>query len=252
MMVSLYGVLGARSAPHVNAVSMTTEFGMKGALSRTSMVRSAWGSPTLYPNSSSLQVISPSIARVWIEEQLSRVEPVDLTGLPRPIDSIAIADSGAGLRQVDVPDVLGLLADRNARLTTVLVEETQLDAGCVFGEQREVHARAIPDGTERIGVAGSQAGRRHDDDSFLTAWAGRRAASRRAMDSASGRRSRSSSGTGRASDQFGHSFTVPGMLGRSLTASASSRVAVTTTDLASASRSWARSMTRAAGASARA
>src|SRR5207245_1345498 len=39
--------------------------GMKGALSRSSQPRSARGSPTLYPNSSSLQVISPSIARAY-------------------------------------------------------------------------------------------------------------------------------------------------------------------------------------------
>src|SRR5262249_7079538 len=162
------------------------------------------------------------------------VEPVVLAGLPRSLDSIPVADSGAGLRQVGVPDVLGLLANRNPRLATLLVEETELDAGRVLGEQGEGHAGAIPGGTERMGLARSQAGR-HDDDSFFTTPAGRRAASRRAIDSANGRRSRSSIGKGSASDQLGHSFSVPGMLGRSLTARASSSVAVTTTDPASAS-----------------
>jgi len=57
---------------------------------------------------------------------------VALMGLPRPLDSIAIPDSGARLWQVDVPDVLGLLPDRNARLATLLVEETELDAGRVL------------------------------------------------------------------------------------------------------------------------
>jgi hypothetical protein len=71
-------------------------------------------------------------ARVRIEEQLGRIEPVALMGLPRSPDSVAKADSGAGLRQVDVPDVLGLLADRNARLATLLVDETELDAGRVL------------------------------------------------------------------------------------------------------------------------
>jgi len=54
---------------------------------------------------------------------------------------------------------------------------------------------------------------------------------------ARGRRwvSRSSSGAGRASDQLGHSVRVPGMLGRSGTAQASSSVAVRTFDGASPS-----------------
>ena len=52
-----------------------------------------------------------------------------------------------------------------------------------------------------------------------------------------------SSGTGRASDQFGQPSVVPGMFGRSRTPRASSRDAVTTTLAASASSRWAATIT---------
>ena len=59
--------------------------------------------------------------------------------------------------QVAVPDLVGFLRKRQPpRLDSRFrrIEQAQLHERCVFGEQREVHALAIPSRAERRGFAG--------------------------------------------------------------------------------------------------
>src|SRR5262249_27295762 len=175
-------------------------------------------------------------ARVRIEEELGRVEAVALRRLPRAVDAIAVAEPRPHSGQVDVPDLTCLFGHRNARLSSVLVEHAELHAARVLGEEREVDAGAIPGGAGRIGMAGLGTSRAHRRGSFSTADGRRLARNRRAIDRGNGWRWMSPSGAGRASDQFGHSLTVPGIFGRSWTARASSSVALTTTQPPSARR----------------
>jgi hypothetical protein len=93
-------------------------------------------------------------SRVGIEQELGGVEAVAGGGLPGALHAIAVADARPRLRQVDVPDVLGLLGHGDARLAAV-VEQAELDGLRVLGEESEVHARAVPGRAERIGPAWS-------------------------------------------------------------------------------------------------
>ena len=65
-----------------------------------------------------------------------------LTGLPGPLDPIAIALARADFREIDVPDLIRVLEERDARRLRppVLIEQAQLHAGGVLGEEGEVHA----------------------------------------------------------------------------------------------------------------
>ena len=105
---------------------------------------------------------------VRVEQQLGRVAPQALGGLPRSVDPVAVALAGADVGEVDVPAVavdLGqldpLLFDRavvpgvaGAAVGAVVVaEQAQLDTVGDAGEQREIGARAVVVGAERVRVA---------------------------------------------------------------------------------------------------
>jgi len=93
-------------------------------------------------------------AGIGIEEQLRGVEPVPARGLPRSVHTISIARPRPRVRQIDVPDVVGVLHNRYTGLLPVVVEEAKLHAGRVLGEQGEVDARAVPDRAKRIRSTG--------------------------------------------------------------------------------------------------
>ena len=72
------------------------------------------------------------------------------------MDAIAVELPGAHVGQVAVPHLIGALAQHDlVRLDRVVfaVEQAQLDAGRVLGEDREVDALAVPSCAEWIGLA---------------------------------------------------------------------------------------------------
>ena len=77
-----------------------------------------------------------------------------LSGDERTVHTVAIQLAGPDVGQITVPDHVGLLGQRNhQRLGFRLgrIEQAQLYASRMFGEQREVDADAIPGGTEWVG-----------------------------------------------------------------------------------------------------
>jgi len=92
--------------------------------------------------------------RVRIEEELGGIESVPGRRFERPVHPIPIAETGTRRRKVHVPHLVRALRHRHATLAVVFVVETELDAGGVLGEEREVDAGAVPRRAERIGVAG--------------------------------------------------------------------------------------------------
>src|SRR5437763_10530907 len=64
-------------------------------------------------------------------------------------DPEAVALTGADLGQVAVPGERGALAHRDPRLVVLLVEQAELDAGGVLGEQGEVRAAPVPGRAQR-------------------------------------------------------------------------------------------------------
>src|SRR6185436_9145920 len=116
---------GGRSSPQVNAESTTAASGAHLALSRPSRDKSASGSPTRYPNSSSLHATSRTT-------DLAYGSRSSLLGLLRHHDPGGLP---LGLRGV---------------------EEAELDLGRMLREEGEVHAGAVPNGPEGVRPA------RHD------------------------------------------------------------------------------------------
>jgi hypothetical protein len=93
---------------------------------------------------------------VRVEQQFGGVEAMPLAGLPRTGDAVAVPLSRTDLRQIDVPDVIRVLNQGDARRLGELgpVEQAQLHAGGVLGEEGEVDAGAVPGRAERIRLAG--------------------------------------------------------------------------------------------------
>ncbi len=87
--------------------------------------------------------------RVGVDEQLGGVEPVPLLRRVRAVDAVAVALAGADPRHVAVPVPGGALGELDARLRVVAVEQAELDALGVLGEEREVRPVAVPRGAER-------------------------------------------------------------------------------------------------------
>src|SRR3546814_147782 len=72
--------------------------------------------------------------------------------------AVAVVLPRANVVQVAVPDLVGVLRQGDALQLAAAgaVEEAELDLLGMGGEEREVHARAVPGGPERIGVAGTE------------------------------------------------------------------------------------------------
>ena len=69
-----------------------------------------------------------------------------LLGLVRTVHAIAVDEPRRGAFEVAVPDLVGVLGQRDALELALAggVEQAQLDAGRVRREQREVDAVAVP------------------------------------------------------------------------------------------------------------
>ena len=94
---------------------------------------------------------------VGVDQQLVCIETQPVLGPVRPMHTIAVDQAGPCLRQVAVPDVVGLLAQLDAlALVAAPVEQAQLHALGLRREQREVDAMAVPGGTARMRAARPQ------------------------------------------------------------------------------------------------
>src|SRR5439155_10231023 len=71
-----------------------------------------------------------------------------------PMDPIGVACTGSGPRHVAVPVEDGVRGDVDALLVALVVEEAELHALGVLGEEREVRPLAVPQRAERERLAG--------------------------------------------------------------------------------------------------
>src|SRR5262249_44995177 len=97
---------------------------------------------------------------VRVEQQLARVEPRAGRRVVRAVDAVAIALAGPDARQVAVPVVGRAVGHLDPLLPLVGVEEAELDALGVLGEEREVRALAVPHRAEGERLAGPGLGHR--------------------------------------------------------------------------------------------
>ncbi len=89
---------------------------------------------------------------VRIEQQFVGVEAHAPLWIVRAVHPISIQQPGPRVRQVAMPYLVGLLAHlHHFDLALALrIEQAQLDTFRVLGEQREIHAFAVPGRSERI------------------------------------------------------------------------------------------------------
>src|SRR4029453_9646052 len=69
------------------------------------------------------------------------------------VNPVTIELPGTEARQVDVPDLVGVLRQANAGGSPPAVrsvKQAQFDLGGVLRKEREIHAAAIPGGAERV------------------------------------------------------------------------------------------------------
>ena len=92
------------------------------------------------------------VARVWIEEQLVRIEPQPLVGPIGSVHTIAVERSGTRLGKVAVEHLVAALANTYALQLAAAgrVEDAKIDGLAMLGEQRKVDARAVPVGATRV------------------------------------------------------------------------------------------------------
>ncbi len=81
---------------------------------------------------------------VGVDEQLGRVEAVARLGVVDAVDAVAVARARPDAGQIGVPVERCALAQLDARLVVLLVEEAQLHALGVLAEQREVRPVPVP------------------------------------------------------------------------------------------------------------
>ena len=91
---------------------------------------------------------------VRVEQQLRRIAPVTTARRVRAVHAIPVALSGAGARQVAVPDETVHLGQPDPRLPPVTrTEQAQLHTVGHFGEQGKIGPRPVPGSTKRISTA---------------------------------------------------------------------------------------------------
>ncbi len=93
-------------------------------------------------------------AGIGVEEQLARVAAAPGGRVPRPVDAVAVALARSDAGKVAMPAVAGHLGQVDAALSTIVVEETELDTLCDPREDAEIGAQAVERRAQRIGPTG--------------------------------------------------------------------------------------------------
>jgi hypothetical protein len=88
---------------------------------------------------------------VGIDEQLDRVEALSLRRPVGTIHSVAVALARTYPREVTMPHEGARLGEGHAQLALLVIEETQLHARRLLGEDREVRPPSVPGGAQRVG-----------------------------------------------------------------------------------------------------
>ena len=155
MIVSSQAVCGRRSSPQVKAVSTTRHFGMLRALSRRSneilaRAADAVAEHRVVPPQPALQRLG-----VGIDQQLVGIEAVPVGRIERPVDAVAVKQVRPRVRQIAVPDLVGIFRKHDARLLLAAgaVEQAQFDLFGMRRKKREIDAPAVPGRAQRIGTA---------------------------------------------------------------------------------------------------
>ncbi len=96
---------------------------------------------------------------IGVDEQLGRIEAVAVRGVVVAVDAIAVEQARKDVRQIAVPDLVGVFGEVDPLdlATAVRIEQTELDPLGIGGEEREIDAAAVPGGPERSGAAGTDA-----------------------------------------------------------------------------------------------
>src|SRR5258708_28402228 len=90
---------------------------------------------------------------VGIEQKLMRIEWVTRFRLIRPMDAVSINSGRSNMRQITVPNLVGVFRKCDSLEFTFapLVEQTQLDFCRVSREKGEVRTLAVPGCAARMG-----------------------------------------------------------------------------------------------------
>ena len=96
---------------------------------------------------------------VGVDQQLVRIEAMAARRVIGTVHAVAVKLTGPDIRQVAVPDLMGLFRqiDTLGFAPALRVEQAELDAGRVGGKQRKVDAFSVPCRPQRIGQAGENA-----------------------------------------------------------------------------------------------
>ncbi|MCY1405342.1 hypothetical protein D9M71_205810 [compost metagenome] len=92
---------------------------------------------------------------IRIDQQLVGVEAVAVFRIVRTVYPVAVNQPGVGVGQVAMINLIGVLGQLDAFELDLAagIEQAQFDFGGIGGEQREVHPKAIPGGTQGEGQA---------------------------------------------------------------------------------------------------
>ena len=149
MTVSCSGMPGVRSLLQSKNGLITTDLGMKAALS--SSLRDPSGSAKRYEKTASFHSTLPSMALAYgSSSSLAGLQQLPVRRRPGAMDAKAVALVRADVREVAVPAERRDLRQREARLLALGVEEAELDAFRHLREDGEVGAGAVVGGPQRV------------------------------------------------------------------------------------------------------
>src|ERR1700720_1396382 len=96
----------------------------------------------------------PALQRlgVRIDQQLVRIEPMPVRRIKGSVNTVAVKQVRPSVRQVGVPDLVGIFRKHDARLLLAAraVEQAQLDFFGMRRKNRKVHPLTVPSGPERV------------------------------------------------------------------------------------------------------
>src|SRR4051794_18497682 len=89
---------------------------------------------------------------VGVDQQLVRIEPMPVRRIEGPVNTISVKQVRASVRQIGVPDLVGIFRKHDARLflEAGAIEQAKLDPFGMRRKNRKVHTLAVPSGPERV------------------------------------------------------------------------------------------------------